>query len=38
MDDVLQKAGDLSGKVVVTCSLSMDADNTRLIIGHYVGR
>ena len=33
MDDVLQKAGDLSGKVVLTCSLPMDADNTRLIIG-----
>src|SRR6516162_2600501 len=33
IDDVLRKAGSLSGKVVVTCSLPMDADNTRLIIG-----
>jgi 8-hydroxy-5-deazaflavin:NADPH oxidoreductase len=33
MDDALKKAGDLSGKVVVTCSLPMDADNTRLVIG-----
>jgi 8-hydroxy-5-deazaflavin:NADPH oxidoreductase len=32
MDDVLRQAGDLSGKVIVTCSLPMDADNSRLII------
>ena len=34
MDDVLSQAGDLSGKVVVTCSLPMDAGNTGLVIGH----
>jgi predicted dinucleotide-binding enzyme len=34
IDDVLQQAGDLSGKVIVTCSLPMDADNTRLIVGN----
>ena len=32
VDDVLGQAGDLSGKVIVTCSLPMDADNTRLVI------
>jgi len=34
IDDVLSQAGDLSGKVIVTCSLPMDADNTGLVIGH----
>src|SRR5260370_37178822 len=34
IDDVLEQAGDLSGKVIVTCSLPMDADNTRLIIAN----
>ena len=34
MDDVLNQAGDLSGKVIVTCSLPMNADNTGLVIGH----
>jgi predicted dinucleotide-binding enzyme len=33
VDDVLGQAGDLSGKVIVTCSLPMDAGNTRLVIG-----
>ncbi len=33
-DDVLKQAGDLSGKVVVTCSLPMNADNTGLVIAH----
>jgi predicted dinucleotide-binding enzyme len=33
-DDVLKQAGDLSGKVILTCSLPMDADNTKLIIGN----
>jgi 8-hydroxy-5-deazaflavin:NADPH oxidoreductase len=36
IDDVLQQAGDLSGKVIVTCSLPMDARNTRLIIAGNV--
>jgi predicted dinucleotide-binding enzyme len=30
--DVLRKAGDLSGKVVVSCSLPMNADDTRLVV------
>jgi hypothetical protein len=34
IDDVLNQAGDLSGKVIVTCSLPMDTDNTRLIIAN----
>jgi predicted dinucleotide-binding enzyme len=33
IDDVLKQAGDLSGKVVMTCSLPMDEDNTELILG-----
>jgi 8-hydroxy-5-deazaflavin:NADPH oxidoreductase len=32
VDDVLKKAGDLSGKVIVTCSLPMNADNTELVV------
>jgi 8-hydroxy-5-deazaflavin:NADPH oxidoreductase len=34
IDDVLNQAGDLSGKVIITCSLPMDAGNTRLVVGH----
>src|SRR5258708_30623551 len=34
IDDVLKQAGDLSGKVILTCSLPMDAGNTKLIIGN----
>ena len=34
VDDVLQQAGDLSGKVVVTCSLPMNADDTDLVVAH----
>jgi predicted dinucleotide-binding enzyme len=33
IEDVLKQAGDLSGKVILTCSLPMDTDNTKLIIG-----
>jgi predicted dinucleotide-binding enzyme len=33
IDDVLKQAGNLSGKVIVTCSLPMDAANSKLIIG-----
>ncbi len=31
--DLLKQAGNLSGKVIVTCTLPMDADNTKLVIG-----
>jgi predicted dinucleotide-binding enzyme len=34
MDDVLGQAGDLSGKVIVSCSLPMNADDTELVIAH----
>lgn len=34
VQDVLNQAGDLSGKVIVTCSLPMNDDNTELVIGH----
>jgi predicted dinucleotide-binding enzyme len=34
VDDVLKQAGDLSGKVIVTCSLPMSADDTRLVVAH----
>ena len=33
VDDVLKQAGDLSGKVIVTCSLPMNADDTGLVLG-----
>lgn len=33
-DDVLRQAGDLSGKVIVTCSLPMNADDTELVVAH----
>lgn len=34
VDDVLKKAGDLSGTVIVSCSLPMNADDTRLVIAN----
>ena len=34
LDDVLRQASDLSGKVVVTCSLPMNAGDTALVVGH----
>jgi 8-hydroxy-5-deazaflavin:NADPH oxidoreductase len=34
VDDVLEQAGDLSGKTIVTCSLPMDDANTKLVIGN----
>ena len=32
VDDVLKQAGDLSGKVIVTCSLPMNKEDTRLVV------
>src|SRR3989441_9413667 len=32
VDDVLQQAGDVSGKTIVSCSLPMNADDTGLVI------
>ena len=34
IEDVLQQAGNLSGKVVLSCSLPMNADNTQLVVAH----
>jgi len=34
MDDVLNQAGYLSGKVIVSCSLPMNDDNTALVLAH----
>jgi predicted dinucleotide-binding enzyme len=33
LDDVLRRAGDLSGKVLVSCSLPMNEDDTELVVG-----
>jgi len=33
-DDVLAQAGDLAGKVIVSCSLPMNAANTALVVAH----
>lgn len=34
VDDVLAQAGSVAGKVVVTCSLPMNEDNTELVVAH----
>jgi len=34
MDDVLSQAGDLSGKVILSCSLPMNDDDTALVVAH----
>jgi 8-hydroxy-5-deazaflavin:NADPH oxidoreductase len=34
VDDVLKQAGSVSGKVIVSCSLPMNADDTGLVIAH----
>jgi hypothetical protein len=34
VDDVLQQAGDIAGKTIVTCSLPMNADDTDLVVVH----
>lgn len=34
VDDVLSKTGDLSGKVIVSCSLPMNDDDTGLVVAH----
>jgi len=34
IDDVLKQAGDVSGKVIVSCSLPMNADDTDLGVAH----
>src|SRR5438552_17027263 len=34
VDDVLQQAGDVSGKTIVSCSLPMTADDTGRVVAH----
>ena len=34
VDDVLKQAGDLSGKVIISCSLPMNASDTALTVAH----
>jgi predicted dinucleotide-binding enzyme len=34
VDDVLKQAGDLAGKVIMSCSLPMNAADTELVIAH----
>jgi len=34
IDDVLELVGDLTGKLIMSCTLPMNASNTDLVIGH----
>src|SRR6188472_3488596 len=34
IDDALKQAGHLVGKIIVTCSLPMNADDTELVVAH----
>jgi predicted dinucleotide-binding enzyme len=34
VDDVLAQAGNLGGKVLVSCTMPMSDDDTRLVVGH----
>ncbi len=34
VDDVLHQAGNLAGKIIVSCSLPMNADDTDLVVAH----
>src|SRR5438132_8956925 len=34
VDDVLKQAGELAGKIVVSCSLPMNDDDTALVVTH----
>ena len=34
VDEVLSQAGDLSGKVIVSCSLPMNPEDTELVVAH----
>ena len=34
IEDVLNQTGDLSGRVIVTCSLPMNEDDTELVVAH----
>jgi predicted dinucleotide-binding enzyme len=34
VNDVLKQAGSLAGKLVITCSMPMNADDTELVVAH----
>ena len=34
VDDVLNQAGDVTGKVILSCSLPMNVEDTGLVVGH----
>jgi predicted dinucleotide-binding enzyme len=34
LKDVLKQAGDVSGKVIISCSLPMNRDDTKLVVAH----
>jgi 8-hydroxy-5-deazaflavin:NADPH oxidoreductase len=34
VDDVLKQAGDVSGKVIISCTLPMNTDDTTLVVAH----
>ena len=34
VDDVLEQAGDLSGKIIISCTLPMNRDDTDLAVAH----
>jgi predicted dinucleotide-binding enzyme len=34
VDDALQRAGDVSGKIIMSCSLPMNEDDTELVVAH----
>src|SRR5258708_35232463 len=34
VEEVLNQTGDLSGKVILTCCLPMNDDNTELVVAH----
>ena len=36
IDDALNQSGDLAGKVIVSCSLPLNAANTELVLGHTI--
>ena len=34
VDDVLKRSGDLSGRIIVSCSMPMNSDDTVLVVAH----
>ncbi|HZV11766.1 MAG TPA: NADPH-dependent F420 reductase [Candidatus Kapabacteria bacterium] len=36
IDDVLKQAGDVSGKIIISCSLPMNIENTDLVLAHTI--